>query len=283
MSISGVVRGLLQKYLGTYIKGLDSDALSLGWSATELKDLELQESLFDDMGLPMVLHKGFVGKLKLVIPWAKLARLSSETKIVVELEDIYAIAVAKADVKYNAEEERKAALAPTSPPAEEAPAPPPAEAPAADRGIDGATPRLASQEQLEASAAQIAALEAEMAQMREARAAADAARDAALAALEQAETALGAVQEATRADRERIAELESEREAARTEAAALRSELYARSRGWAGLGTAATDADEDLEEELEEEEEEEEETPAAVAAGSGASLAAVASVMLAIA
>ena len=107
MSISSVVKGLLAKYLGKYIKGLDDDALSMGWSATELDNLELQESLFDDMGLPMVLHKGFVGKLKLVIPWAQLATLSSQTKIVVELSDIYAVAIAKADVKYDAEEEAR--------------------------------------------------------------------------------------------------------------------------------------------------------------------------------
>ncbi len=100
MSISKVVKGLLSKYLGKYIKGLDDDALSLQWSATELKDLQLQESLFDDLGLPMVLHHGFVGKLKLVIPWAQLATLSSATTIVVELSDIYAVAIAKADVKY---------------------------------------------------------------------------------------------------------------------------------------------------------------------------------------
>jgi len=107
MSVSGVVKGLLQKYLGKYIKGLGEDGLSLGWSATELSDLELQESLFDDMGLPMVLKTGFVGKLKLVIPWTQLATLSSSTRIVVELSDIYAVAVAKADVKYDAEEEAR--------------------------------------------------------------------------------------------------------------------------------------------------------------------------------
>ena len=111
MSVSGIVKGLLQKYLGKYIKGLGSNDLALSWSTTELKNLELQESLFDDMGLPMVLHKGFVGNLKLVIPWAQLATLSSKTKIVIELNDIFAVAVAKADVKYDAEEERKKARA----------------------------------------------------------------------------------------------------------------------------------------------------------------------------
>ena len=75
-----------------------------------LKDLKLRTEAFKDMGLPVLIKAGFLGSVKLDIPW--MNPVSRPT--VVDVSDIYAIVTPQSEFKYDslkvAEEALKAKL-----------------------------------------------------------------------------------------------------------------------------------------------------------------------------
>ena len=105
-----LVSSLLDGYLSPYVENFDSSKLKIGYGAVVLKDLKLRTEAFKDMGLPVLIKAGFLGSVKLDIPW--MNPVSRPT--VVDVSDIYAIVTPQSEFKYDslkvAEEALKAKL-----------------------------------------------------------------------------------------------------------------------------------------------------------------------------
>lgn len=65
---------LLFSYLGTYIKEFNQESLKVGmWGGNvSMEQLSLKPEAFSDLGLPLVLEQGTIGKLVIKIPWHNL-------------------------------------------------------------------------------------------------------------------------------------------------------------------------------------------------------------------
>eukprot|EP00026_Physarum_polycephalum_P000021 Phypoly_transcript_00021.p1 GENE.Phypoly_transcript_00021~~Phypoly_transcript_00021.p1 ORF type:complete len:3252 (+),score=335.79 Phypoly_transcript_00021:281-10036(+) len=85
-----IVADLLAKYLGNYIRGLNTENLKIGiWSGNaSLENLELAESALEYLNLPFTVKKGFLGKLTLKIPWHNL----KGEPVIVKCDNVFAIA-----------------------------------------------------------------------------------------------------------------------------------------------------------------------------------------------
>ena len=83
-----VVSSVLNKVLGTYVEGIDANALKLSvfGGKVELKDLHLKTSAFAGLGLSVSLAGGYVGSVVAEIPWRDL----QHKPIVIRVSDIYA-------------------------------------------------------------------------------------------------------------------------------------------------------------------------------------------------
>ena len=68
--------GLLQRYLGSFVDGLDKESLKVGlWSGkVVLKDFALQAHALHTLGLPLVVKSGRVKRLQMDIPWRRLGK-----------------------------------------------------------------------------------------------------------------------------------------------------------------------------------------------------------------
>eukprot|EP00892_Ulva_mutabilis_P007576 jgi/Ulvmu1/5190/UM021_0207.1 len=81
----------LNKYLGKYVTGLDSDKLRVSvWAGdVVLKDLQLRAEALQDLNLPITVKGGVLGTLRLKIPWAALGR----QQVQVEIDRLYLLAI----------------------------------------------------------------------------------------------------------------------------------------------------------------------------------------------
>ena len=68
----GQVAYYLNKYLGTYLEGIDSASLriSVFRGNVELTNLQLKPDALDDLDLPVVVKGGLLGSLSLKVGWS---------------------------------------------------------------------------------------------------------------------------------------------------------------------------------------------------------------------
>ena len=101
--LEGLVAGLLNRFLGMYVKNFDPTQLKVGiWSGdVKLRNLELRREALDQLKLPINVVEGHLGELTLVIPWSNLRG----APVKVFIEDVFLLASPKEEAEYNEEEE----------------------------------------------------------------------------------------------------------------------------------------------------------------------------------
>ena len=72
--LEGIVAGILSKYLGDFIVGLEGENLSLNISGGHvvLENLQFKKECLAELELPITVKEGFLGKFSLEIPWSSL-------------------------------------------------------------------------------------------------------------------------------------------------------------------------------------------------------------------
>lgn len=103
--LEGLVAGLLNRFLGMYIRNFDPGQLKVGiWSGdVKLHNLELRREALDQLKLPINVIEGHLGALTITIPWSNLR--GQPVKVVIE--DVYLLAAPKEDAEYDEEEEER--------------------------------------------------------------------------------------------------------------------------------------------------------------------------------
>lgn len=103
--LEGLAAWILNTYVGEYLENLNTDQLSIGLlqGEVELENLPLRKDALKGLELPVEVHAGFVGKIKLQIP---VSRLRSEPWVIF-IEKLFLIAgpISSADYDEAAEEE----------------------------------------------------------------------------------------------------------------------------------------------------------------------------------
>lgn len=101
--LEGLVAGLLNRFLGMYVKNFDPTQLKVGiWSGdVKLRDLELRKEALDQLKLPINVVEGHLGELTLVIPWSNLR--GAPVKVLID--NVFLLASPKEEAAYNDEEE----------------------------------------------------------------------------------------------------------------------------------------------------------------------------------
>ncbi|XDG02739.1 hypothetical protein ABKA04_002354 [Annulohypoxylon sp. FPYF3050] len=103
--LEGLVAGLLNRFLGMYVKNFDPTQLKVGiWSGdVKLRNLELRKEALDQLKLPINVMEGHLGELTLVIPWSNLR--GAPVKVLIE--DVFLLASPKEEAAYDEEEEER--------------------------------------------------------------------------------------------------------------------------------------------------------------------------------
>ncbi|EPX71146.1 DUF1162 domain-containing protein [Schizosaccharomyces octosporus yFS286] len=85
--LEGLIAGLLNKILGSYVDNLDTKQLNIGvWGGhVSLQNLAIKPEALDKLGVPIKITRGFIGNFNLEMPWSDLQKKSLKVKI----EDIY--------------------------------------------------------------------------------------------------------------------------------------------------------------------------------------------------
>jgi vacuolar protein sorting-associated protein 13A/C len=101
--LEGLVAGLLNRFLGMYVKNFDPTQLKVGiWSGdVKLRDLELRREALDQLKLPINVIEGHLGQLTLIIPWSNLRG----APVKVFIEDVFLLASPKEEDQYDEDEE----------------------------------------------------------------------------------------------------------------------------------------------------------------------------------
>jgi len=99
----GIVSDLLVKYLGQYLKDFNKENLRIGiWSGdVVLENLEIREDALNQLNVPFGIKKGFLGKLRLKVPWKNL----KSQPVIVVVENVYLIA--QPDYSFSEYDEKK--------------------------------------------------------------------------------------------------------------------------------------------------------------------------------
>ncbi|KXJ86769.1 hypothetical protein Micbo1qcDRAFT_218953 [Microdochium bolleyi] len=103
--LEGLVAGLLNRFLGMYVKNFDPTQLKVGiWSGdVKLRNLELRKEALDQLKLPINVMEGHLGELTIVIPWSNLRG----APVKVFIENVFLLASPKEESAYDPEEEER--------------------------------------------------------------------------------------------------------------------------------------------------------------------------------
>jgi vacuolar protein sorting-associated protein 13A/C len=103
--LEGLVAGLLNRFLGMYVKNFDPTQLKVGiWSGdVKLRNLELRREALDQLKLPINVIEGHLGELTLYIPWSNIRG----APVKVFIEDVYLLASPKEEAEYDEDEEER--------------------------------------------------------------------------------------------------------------------------------------------------------------------------------
>ncbi|GFQ85231.1 vacuolar protein sorting-associated protein 13D [Trichonephila clavata] len=106
--LEGLAAWILNTYVGEYLENLNTDQLSIGLlqGEVELENLPLRKDALKALELPVQIHSGFVGKIKLQIP---VSRLRSEPWVIF-IERLFLIAGPILSSEYDEKVEEAAAL-----------------------------------------------------------------------------------------------------------------------------------------------------------------------------
>ncbi|KAK0164246.1 hypothetical protein PV328_002894 [Microctonus aethiopoides] len=101
----GAVAAFLNRLLGRYVEDLDTEQFNVGIFSGEtyLTDLKLKPEALYQLGLPIRIEIGIVGKVTLKIPWAGLF----SQPIILCIEDIYIVAVPSMSGDYDPEIQKR--------------------------------------------------------------------------------------------------------------------------------------------------------------------------------
>ncbi|TQD75366.1 hypothetical protein C1H46_039097 [Malus baccata] len=96
------VANLLQRYLGDYVRGLNKEALKISvWRGdVELKNMQLKPEALNALELPVKVKAGFLGSVKLKVPWSKLG----QDPVLVSLDRIFLLAEPETQVEGSSED-----------------------------------------------------------------------------------------------------------------------------------------------------------------------------------
>ncbi|XP_068305501.1 uncharacterized protein [Pyrus communis] len=96
------VANLLQRYLGDYVRGLNKEALKISvWRGdVELKNMQLKPEALNALKLPVKVKAGFLGSVKLKVPWSKLG----QDPVLVSLDRIFLLAEPETQVEGSSED-----------------------------------------------------------------------------------------------------------------------------------------------------------------------------------
>lgn len=88
--LEGLVTWVLNNYLGKYVENLNTDQLSIALlqGAVELENLPLRKDSLRQVGLPIEVRAGFIGKIKLKIPVSQIRSAPWE----ISIEKLYLVA-----------------------------------------------------------------------------------------------------------------------------------------------------------------------------------------------
>ncbi|CAL1290806.1 unnamed protein product [Larinioides sclopetarius] len=106
--LEGLAAWILNTYVGEYLENLNTDQLSIGLlqGEVELENLPLRKDALKFLELPVQIHSGFVGKIKLQIP---VSRLRSEPWVIF-IEQLFLIAGPILSSEYDEKADEEAAL-----------------------------------------------------------------------------------------------------------------------------------------------------------------------------
>ncbi|EFN86841.1 Vacuolar protein sorting-associated protein 13A [Harpegnathos saltator] len=101
----GAIAAFLNRLLGRYVEDLDTEQFNVGIFSgdTCLTDLKLKPEALYQLGLPIRVEIGLIGKIILKIPWSGLF----SQPIVICIEDIYAVAVPALSGPYDPEIQKR--------------------------------------------------------------------------------------------------------------------------------------------------------------------------------
>ncbi|KAK9294042.1 hypothetical protein QLX08_011233 [Tetragonisca angustula] len=101
----GAIAAFLNRLLGKYIEDLDTEQFNVGIFSgdTCLTDLKLKPEALYQLGLPIKVEVGLIGRIVLKIPWSGLF----SQPIILCIEDVYVVAVPAAYGPYDAEVQKK--------------------------------------------------------------------------------------------------------------------------------------------------------------------------------
>jgi len=68
--LEGLAAWVLRTYVGEYVENLNTDQLSIGYGGIELENLILKKTALQGFELPIEVRSGFIGRLKLEIPYS---------------------------------------------------------------------------------------------------------------------------------------------------------------------------------------------------------------------
>ncbi|KAK0532867.1 Vacuolar protein sorting-associated protein 13 [Tilletia horrida] len=108
--LEGVLASVLNRFLASYVDGLNTSQLNVGiWSGdVKLRNLRLKTSALDKFRLPIDVKEGYLGDLTLSIPWSNL----KGKPVRVLIENVYLLAAPKnAAAEYDEKEEEERAQA----------------------------------------------------------------------------------------------------------------------------------------------------------------------------
>ncbi|GAM25179.1 hypothetical protein SAMD00019534_083540 [Acytostelium subglobosum LB1] len=100
----GFVADLLTRYLGKYIKTLNTENLKIGiWSGNvSLENLELKKRALQNFNnLPFSVKEGFLGKLSIKIPWNNL----KTEPVIIIIDRLYVVATPKSQDEWDEEDD----------------------------------------------------------------------------------------------------------------------------------------------------------------------------------
>lgn len=85
----------LNKYLGKYLEGVDSESLSISvWNGDiQLKNLRIRPEALADLHLPLSVSAGILGSLRVKVPWKNLG----SEPVIVEIDKLYILATPLVD------------------------------------------------------------------------------------------------------------------------------------------------------------------------------------------
>ncbi|KAJ1621331.1 N-terminal region of Chorein, a TM vesicle-mediated sorter-domain-containing protein, partial [Pavlovales sp. CCMP2436] len=82
--LQSLALALLDRALGRYVKGIDADSLKIGlWTGKiVLEALELKREALFELGLPVNIEAGYIGRIEIYVPWSKLG--SEPIRVVID-------------------------------------------------------------------------------------------------------------------------------------------------------------------------------------------------------